>query len=138
VPVVAARKADDQVAAGEAPGQADGAHRRLGPRADQAHLVDRRHCVDDLFREPDFALRRRAERRPVERSLPDGLDHLRVRVPEDERSPRLHPVDVALPFGVFDVSTLAPADEERLAPDDFPRANGRIDAPRNGRLGPLP
>ena len=43
VAVVAAGELDDDVAAGEAAGQADGAHRRLGAGADHADHLDRRH-----------------------------------------------------------------------------------------------
>ena len=42
VAVVAAGELDDTAAAGEAAGQPDRAHRRLGAGVDQPHLLDRR------------------------------------------------------------------------------------------------
>ena len=43
VAVIAAGELDDDIAAGEAARQANGAHRRLGAGADHAHHLDRRH-----------------------------------------------------------------------------------------------
>ena len=130
VTVVAARELEDPVAAGGAAGEADRAHRRLGPRGDEAHLLDRRHRVDDLLGELDLALRSARRTSSRARRLLDGRDDLRVRVAEDERPPRHDPVDVAVPVDVLDVGPLAAGDEERLV-----RARPRRIA-RTGELTP--
>src|SRR5205085_2056202 len=76
--------------------ESDRAHRSLGPGGDESHLLDRRHGVGDLCGEFDLALGRRAEARPIERRLAHGFDRLGICVPEQQRSPRLHPVAVAV------------------------------------------
>jgi len=64
--------------------------------------------------------------------------HNPIRVAEDERPPRHHPVDVAPPFDVLEVRTLPARDEERVvAADGTPGAHRRVDtagdeAPRTG------
>ena len=74
VAVVAALELDDHVAAGGAARQAQRAHRCLGPRADQAHLLDARHEGDDCLGELDLALGRCAEREAVvDRRVHGGL-----------------------------------------------------------------
>ena len=116
--VVAALELEDPVARVNAPRDADRAHRRLGARRDEPHHLDRRDGVDDLLRQLDLALGRRAEARPVARGLAIGLDRLGVRVPEEERAPRHHPVDVAPAVDVLEVRALAARDEERLVDAD--------------------
>ena len=93
VAVVAAGELEHAVAAREGAREPERRHRRLGARGDEPHLLDRRHGVDDLGRELDLALGRRAEARPVERRLAHRLDRLGVGVAEDQRPPRLHPVE---------------------------------------------
>ena len=61
--VVAARELEDPVAPRRAAREPDRAHRGFGARADHPHLLDRRERVDDLVRELDLALGRRAEGR---------------------------------------------------------------------------
>ena len=69
VPVIAPVELDDPVAARRRPRQADGAHRRLGPGADEAHPLDRRHQRPHLLGEAAprsgrrAAIRRRRARR---------------------------------------------------------------------------
>ena len=65
--VVAALELEHAVAVRERPREPERRHRRLGPRRDEPHALDRRDRVDDLGGELDLALGRRAEARPVER-----------------------------------------------------------------------
>ena len=85
-------------------------------------MLDRRHRVDDLRGELDLALGRRAEARPVERRLAHRLDRLGVGVAEDQRPPRLHPVEQPPAVGRLEVRALAARDEERLV-ERRPRAS---------------
>src|SRR5205085_10508738 len=72
---------------------------------------------------------RRAERCAVACRVDDRLQRLRVRVPERERPPGHHPVDVAAAFDVLQVRALRPADEEGFVkPDGAHGANRRVDA----------
>ena len=53
-------------------------------------------------------------------------------MPEEQRPPRQHPVEVAVAVDVVEVRALAARDEERLVePDGAHRAHGRVDAAGN-------
>src|SRR5581483_4240082 len=127
--VVAAGELEDPVALREAAREAERAHRRLRPRRDEPHLLDRRHRVRDLGRELHLRLGGRAEARAAERRLAHRLDRLRVGVPEDERAPRADPVEVAVPVDVDEVRAFPALDEERLVQaDGAHRPHRRVDA----------
>jgi hypothetical protein len=136
VAVVAAGELEDPVAAGRAAREAQRAHRRLGPRRDEANLLDRGHGVDELLRERHLALGRRAEGRPRRSRLLHGLDDLGIGVPEDERPPGHHPVEIAVALRVPDVGALAASSEERLAGAHGPPGPDRgVDAAGDDPVG---
>ena len=56
VAVVVAGELHDEAAPREPPGEADGAHRRLGAAGDQAHLLDGGDPRDDLLGEQHLVL----------------------------------------------------------------------------------
>ena len=99
--VVAALELDDLVAAGGAARQPQRAHRRLGARADQAHLLDRRHAARGSPRRARSrarsARRTRGRRR---RPRCTASSTAGMAVAEDHRPPGADVVDVALAFGV--------------------------------------
>ena len=135
--MVAAGELEHAVAPGEAAREPDRAHRGLGAGGDEAHHLDRRHRVDDLLRELDLGLGRGAEGRPAGGGVLDRGERLGVGVPEDERPPAQHPVDVALPVDVLDLGAAAAAHEDRLVEADRAhRANRRVDASRDQPLRP--
>ena len=79
VPVVVAGELDDHVAAREAAGQPDRAHRRFGAGADQPHFLDARHGLDDQLGQLVLGRGRCAEARAAagrlvrpRRRRPDG------------------------------------------------------------------
>src|SRR4051794_29102866 len=105
-------------------------HGRLRPGRDQTNALDRRDRVDDLLRELELALGRRAERRAGERSFSYRLDRLGIGVPENERPPRLDPVDELASVGGADVCAFPADREERLlGPPPAPPAPPGGDAP---------
>ena len=116
--VVAARELEHSVAARMSPREPEHGHGGLGPGGDEPHLLDRRDGVDDLGRELDLGLGRRAEARALERRPAHRLDRLGIGVAEDQRPPRLHPVGEAPAVGRLDVCALPAADEERLVHAD--------------------
>jgi hypothetical protein len=129
VTVVAALELEDAVSSREGPGNADGAHGGLGPGRDEPDQFDRRDRVGNFLGKFHFALGRSAEARAVARSVGDRVDRLGVGVPEDERAPRHHPVDVPVAFDVLEICALSTRDEERVVvAHGAPRANGRVDA----------
>ena len=87
VPVVAAGELHDDVPPGEATGQPDRRHRRLGPAGDQSHLLDRRDPGNDLLGEEHLALAGRPEGEALCRSMIHGIKDVGVPVTEDHRSP---------------------------------------------------
>ena len=138
VTVVAARELEDAIATGDTTGEPERAHGRLGSGGDEAHLLHRRHGVGDLLGERHLAFGRRAEGRAVGGGLLHRLDHLGIGVPEDERAPRHHPVDVPVALRVPEVGALAAGGEERLPrTHGSPGADGGVDASRDHRRRPL-
>jgi hypothetical protein len=129
VPVVAAGELEDAVAAREPARQPDRAHRRLGARRDEPHLLDRRNGVHELLGKLYLPIGRGPERRPVAGRVHDRVDRLRVGVPEDQRPPGHDPVDVAVAVLVLEVCALTAADEQRLVETDGShRPHRRVDA----------
>ena len=127
VAVVAAGELDHLGPAGEAAGQPDRAHRRLGAAADQAHLLDRRDPGDDLLGQQHLALGRGAERGPVVHRVLDRVEHVGVRVAEDHRPPRADQVDVLAAVGVPEVGAVAADHEPRRAADRPEGPHRRVD-----------
>ena len=64
VAVVAAVELDDRVPVGESAGQADGAHRRLGPGVDETDQLDGRHLRRNVPGDLDFFAGRGTETGP--------------------------------------------------------------------------
>ena len=116
VAVVAAGELHDDGPPGEPAGQPDRGHRRLGAAVDEANLLGR-GASDDLLRERDLVLGRRAEREPAGRGRLDRLDHGRVRVPEDHRPPRPDEVDVPAAVDVGEPRSRGAGHEPRRAAD---------------------
>ena len=93
--VIAALELHDGVAAGEAAGQTNGAHGRLGARTDEAHQFDGRHEFDDAPRKPGFQFRRGAEAQTVGGDSLHRFDDPRMRVAQNHRAPGADEVDEA-------------------------------------------
>ena len=130
--VVAAGELDHAVALREAAREPERAHRRLGPGGDEPDLLHGRDRVHDLGRELDLGLRWRPEARAAERRAAYGLDRLRVRVPEEQRPPGHHPVEIPIAVDVLEIGALAALDEEGLVEADrLHRADRRVDAAGN-------
>src|SRR5262245_57797043 len=91
--VVTAGELNDLGPTGTAARQPDRRHRRLGPRIDQADLLDR-GAADDLGGQLDLTRRRRTEARTTSGRASDGRDDLGVRVSMDQRTPGANQVDI--------------------------------------------
>ena len=134
VPVVVAGELDDHVAAGEAAGQADRAHRGFGAGVDQPHLLDARHGLDDQLGQLALGLGRRAEARAAASGRFDRGDDGRMRVAEDQRPPGADVVDVAVAVDVPQIRALAALDDDRLAADAAERPRRAVHAARHELL----
>src|SRR5213078_1634056 len=99
VSVVAAGELHDSRATGEAAGEADRRHRRLGAGADEPHLLDRADPGDDLLGELDLALGRRTEAGAAADLGPHRVDNGGMRMAEDDRAPGADEVDVVTAVG---------------------------------------
>ena len=105
VAVVAAGELHHELAAGEPAGQPDGGHGGLGARGDQPDLLDRR-ARDDLLGQLHLGAGRGAVRRAAADRLVDRVEHLRVRVTEQHRTPAADQVDVLGAVDVDEVGAL--------------------------------
>ncbi|MNZ81428.1 hypothetical protein D3C78_1000940 [compost metagenome] len=135
VTVVAAFELDDAVAAGEATGQANGAHGRFGAGADHAHHFHRRHEGADQVGHLRFHLGRRAVGQAVLQLLAHRVQHIRMAVAEDHRAPGADVIHIALVVFVGDVGAFGVLEEQRRAADALERANRRVHATGNVFLG---
>ena len=117
VAVIRACELEDQLAAGDRACQPDRAHRRLGARRGHPQHLDGGHARGDLARRA--APRPRSARRRWSRAggARHRLDHVRIGVPEHERAPRAHPVDVLVAVDVGQRGARAGRDEDRVAAD---------------------
>ena len=135
VAVIAALELDDEVAAGEAAGQADGGHAGLGAGADEAHLLDGREAAADELGEVRLAGMGCAEAGAAASGFADRFDHRREGVAQDHRAPGAEEVDVAVAVGVVEVRALGPHDEWRMAADGAEGADRRVDSAGKVMLG---
>ena len=58
-------------------------------------------------------------------------------MPQDQRTPRAHVIDVFVPIEIPDPRALAPVDEKRRPPHRAEAANRAVDPSRNHALGRL-
>ncbi len=128
VPVIAAGELDDPRPSGSGAGDAQGRHGCLGTRAHQADHVHRRNGGCQPLGHVDLACRRRAETGAITQGILYGSQHLRMRMPEDHRAPRADVVEVAVAVDVPDVAPTCPLDEDGLAANGTPGADGTVDA----------
>ena len=91
-------------------------------------MTDRRHQAADEFCKLRLDGGRGSEAQAPLRLGLDRLDHPRVRVPEDERSPGAHVVDVALAIRRPDVWPGSAGQKQRIAADAQESADRRIHA----------
>ena len=78
---------DEQVATGRPTSETDGRHGRLGAGGDEAQFLHRSHTVDDQFRQFGLGRGRGAEGQAARRGILHRPDRLRMRVPENRRTP---------------------------------------------------
>lgn len=128
VAVVAPGELDHLGAAGEAPGEPDRGHGRLGPGGDEADLLDRLDPGDDLLGERHLALTGRPEGGAAGHGLLDGGDDLGVGMAEDHRPPRADEVDVLPAVGVGEVRTRTGHHEPGRTAHRAESAYGRVHA----------
>ena len=119
--VIVPGELDHGRAAGEAAGQPDRAHRRLGAAGDQPDLLDGGDPGHDLLGEQHLVLGGGAEGEPARGGPGDGVQHVGVGVAEDHRTPRADQVDVLGAVGVVQVRAAPPGHEPGRPPD---RAEG--------------
>ncbi len=129
--VIAAVELHDDVATRGAAGQPDGAHRGLGPRADQPQHLHRGKGGVDGLGQLDLHGRGRAVARPPAGRLGHRLHDHRRRVAQDERPPRADEVDVAPAVHVVQPRALGARHEERLTSHPPERAHRAVHPARD-------
>ncbi len=131
VAVIATREFYDQIAARVGAGQADRAHGGFGAGGDEAHLLQPRVKGDHPLREFDFTLARRSIGRSVADRVAHRIQHRRMRVAQDQRSPGSDEVEILATVDVVEELAGGPGNEQRGTPHCAKRAHGRVDAPGN-------
>ena len=133
--VVAPLELDELVPPGEAAGQPDGAHGRLGPGADHAHQVHGGDQFAHQIGHLGLQLRRGAEGQPEVDAVADGLDDIWVGVTQDHGAPGADVVDVAVAVGVEDIGPGRAGEEDRVAADAAEGPHRGVHAPGDVALG---
>ena len=126
--VIRAGKLDDHRAAGGRSRDAHRAHRRFGAGDDEADHLAAGHAGGDAFGELDLLRRGEAEQHAVRQRLGERALDGGVGVPEQRRSPRADPVDVAPAALVEHVSAARFDDGERRRAHRLEGADRRMHA----------
>ena len=135
--VVAAFELDDLVPARKAAGDADGGHRRLRARIDQAHHLHVRAGEADLFGEQRLRARGRAEAQPARSRRLHRRHHGGMGVAEDQRAPAHHIIGIDVTVCVEDPIPFAAVDEQGVTSHRAEGAHGGIDAAGKDGFGAL-
>ncbi len=117
--------------------QTNGRHRGLRARIDHPYHFDRRHHLTDKLCQFDFGRGRCTKARPPRRNIFQRVDNRWKRVPVNQGAPGEDVVDIAVPIDVINPRTLAPFDEQWIAPDGSKCAGGAVHTPRNDSIGLL-
>ena len=105
--VVTARELDHAVAAGERPREPERGHRRLRPGRDEPHLLDRRHGVAISAASSTSRSVGAPKLVPSSAAARTASTVSRVGVAEDQRAPRLDPVEQPPAVAGLEVGALA-------------------------------
>ena len=101
------------------------------PLFTRPHLLHAGHRVDDALREFHLALGGSAERGPLRGGAQRRFDDLGASMAEQQRSPRLHEIDVAVAVDVDEERALTAVEEHRRAAHAPEGPNRRIDPARD-------
>src|SRR6185437_9371267 len=129
--VITAFEFHRQLPAGKSARQPDGAHARFRSRTDQPHHLDRRYGIDDQFRKLHLAGRWRSKTSAQFKHGSNGIDHRLRTVPEEQRTPGAHIVDVCVAIYIEDVRAVGSGNESRRAADGSKGPDWRIHTARN-------
>ena len=133
--VVTAGELDNAIAAGEAPGQADGRHRGLRAAIDHPKTLNAGHGLYHVLGQLAFALCRSAEGGSRLQRFLDCFDHGRVAVPQDHRPPRTDVVQITIAIDVGQRGTVALGEQNGVASNGAEGAGRAVDATGNRATG---
>ena len=128
VAVVAARELEDELALGGRPGHPHRAHRRLGAAVHEPDHLERRHPAPHELCELHLGLARRAVAPPPPGRYLNRLQHCRVSVAQDERSPGADIVDVGPAIDIGEATPGRARDEKGRPAYCTERPDRRVDA----------
>ena len=126
--VIAAFKLQNEIALGEAAGEANGAHGGFGAAGNEANLFDERNRRGDQRCEFQFKLGSDAKAGAAFRLIGNGGGDTGICVAQDQRAPRAHVVEQLVAIRVVQVLARTTFDDQRLAADGAERAHGAIHA----------
>src|SRR5687768_10758499 len=129
--MIAALKFDDAVPPGVTARKADSAHRGFGSGAYQPYLLNGRHQFTQQFRDLQFRLGGRPKSQAVFCCGTYRLNHLRVGMPQNQRSPGADVVYVGFAIRVPYIGPLTFPEKYRRTTYRLEGANRRVDASGN-------
>ena len=132
--VITAVELEDLVLARESTRQPYCAHGGFSSRIDEPHFLNRGEGVAYCFSKDDFIFCWGPEARPPANLLAERVLHGLSCVPEDERAPGTHKINVGNPIFVHYAAAPAGPDEDRIAADAAECPHGAVDTPRNRSL----
>ena len=135
MPMVTAVKLDNQVAAGIAPGQPDGAHGSLGARVDKTALFHRGHALADQSGHLHLQGSGGTETGAGRGRLDYGLDHGRMCMSQNHGTPGTDKIDKGIAIHIGEGTAAGPGDKQGVAPDGAAGPNRRVDAAGDDGLG---
>ncbi len=137
--VIHALEADDFLASGEGPCQANRIDDRFGAGIAQPHLLHARHRRDDSLREPCLLSRRQCEHRAaILNLLHDRCGHFGRTMSENHRTQAQQVVDIGIAVDVVQIGALAAIHEQGIGIPTRPdRTGSAVDAGGNGPAGHL-
>src|SRR5438270_2738510 len=129
--VIAAFKFDDVFASGKCARYPQRRHGGFRSGADKTHLFQGRKRLNHRFRQLSFYRSAGPEARPIVVGAIYRLNYLRMRMPQDQWSPRAHIVDVLIAVSIPDVSAFALYYIWWITGDRFKRSNRGVDPAGN-------
>ncbi len=137
VAVIAALELDDEVAAGESAGEADGGHAGFGAGGDEAEFCNRGETVGDEIGEVGFGGDGGSEAGAFGGGLLDGFDDGREGVAEDHGTPGAEEVEVAVAVFVEEICAFGVGEEGWISAYGAEGADWRVDSAGEEFFGAL-
>jgi hypothetical protein len=126
--VIATGKFYEQIAAGESPGQAEGAHGGFGATRNETDFFEEGYGALNALGELYFKFGGYAIAGALLGLIGNGSGDGGIRVAEQHRAPGADKIEELVVVGIVEMLALAALDDERFTPYGTESANGAVDA----------